>query len=375
MTYEEALELVGKVIRITNAEDEGGEAEIEIDGEIGYDWWNDDDSNTAKAIKAKLKAIANLKAKKINVRINSFGGYVHEGLAIHDALAANKAEILTDVQGVAASMATVIAQAGNERLMSDNALYLIHQVRGGAFGNINETKAHLDDLIAWNDRLVNIYVKRTGMKEKDIRELMDRNNGEGIWIDADEALEMGLIDKVYEPMQAAASVKNINPDKLKAMRMPAIPAGKRNIKNSTIMSDKNTLMKMLTDLKGEIRTMLGLDSEQDLPEDVISKLTEFNNRIEAAETEASDNAEEVTRLTGELDAAKATITDKETEVSNLMTKVSELEGKLTKLNSSSTKPKGPQGAEDDNNRLDKDAAEWDAEAQKIRNDLMFTHGD
>lgn len=388
-TYEEAVQAVNNWIVIRAAKDENSDAEIDIDGDIGYDWWTGDDSNTAKAIKARLKEIANTKAKRILVSINSLGGYVHEGLGIHDALAANAAEIITDVRGVAASMATVIAQAGNTRKMSDNALYLVHQVRGGNWGNITQTEAYLEELKAWNDRLVKIYVKRTGTAEEDIRELMDRDNGEGVWIDADEALEMGLIDEVYEPMEMAASKnpRNLPKEAFIKNRLPQIPEDKRTLLNSEDMSeDKKTVSQMLAEMKtnivNEIRTMLNLGEDDPLPKEVSEKLNEFDTRIKEAETgaeEATTRAEtaeaEVTRLTGELETATENLTAKEGEVETLTARVTKVEGELTKAQGESTKIKGPQGGEDPNKPKNKDQAEWDAEAEKIKAVFMNTHDD
>lgn len=180
-------------------------AVIDIDGTIG--WVNENgDWNTATAIKEKLKQIDQVEASKIIVNINSLGGFVDDGLAIHDVLASHSAEIETRVIGMTASAATVIAQAGDTRFMSDNSLYLIHKAWGLAMGNANDMMESAADLETIDKRLLNIYVKRSGKNEDELRGLMDENSGGGKWIDADEALEFGLIDEAFEPMKAAASV-------------------------------------------------------------------------------------------------------------------------------------------------------------------------
>lgn len=180
-------------------------AVIDIDGEIG--WWNENgELNTAPRIKQKLKDIAKLEVSKIIVNINSLGGFVDDGLAIHDALAAHDAEIETHVTGMTASAATIIAQAGDKRFMSDNALYLIHKAWGLTIGNAMDMLAAAEDLEAIDGRITNIYMKRSGKTQDEVNELMNANAGAGKWIDADEALEAGLIDEAFEPMKAAAAV-------------------------------------------------------------------------------------------------------------------------------------------------------------------------
>lgn len=181
------------------------EAVIDIDGEIG--WVNENGEwNTASRIKNKLKEIDQLEVSKIIVNINSLGGFVDDGLAIHDVLASHSAKIETRVIGMTASAATIIAQAGDRRFMSDNSLYLIHKAWGLAIGNVNDMMAVAEDLEAIDKRILNIYAKRSGKSEDDIQELMNENSGGGKWIDADEALGFGLIDEAFEPMKAAASV-------------------------------------------------------------------------------------------------------------------------------------------------------------------------
>ncbi len=180
-------------------------AEIDIDGEIG--WVNEaGDWNTAPMIKSKLREIANLDTRKIIVNINSLGGFVDDGLAIHDVLASHEAEIETRVTGMTASAATVIAQAGDTRVMSDNALYLIHQAWGMSVGNSQDMLAMAGDLEAIDERLLNIYAKRSGKDADEIKALMQENGGGGKWINSDEAKDFGLIDNVFEPMKAAASI-------------------------------------------------------------------------------------------------------------------------------------------------------------------------
>lgn len=180
-------------------------AEIDIDGVIGFDFWSDDpEKNTKERMREQLKEVDAIQADKIIVNISSLGGDVDHGLAIHDLLANNSAEVETRVIGMTASAATIIAQAGDIRTMSDNALYLVHRAWTVGMGNANDFEALAKDLVKLDGRISNIYSKRSEKTEDDFMDLMNESNGDGIWISAEEAKEYGLIDSITEPMKAAA---------------------------------------------------------------------------------------------------------------------------------------------------------------------------
>jgi hypothetical protein len=90
--------------------------------------------------------------------------------------------------------------------MSDNALYLVHKSMFFAVGNANDFKKAMDTSNTIDDRIASIYAKRSGKDIKVFQDLMNENNGEGKWIDAKQAKEMGLIDEIIEPSKAAAAV-------------------------------------------------------------------------------------------------------------------------------------------------------------------------
>lgn len=210
------------------------EAVIDIDGEIGgFDWDTWETVNTPKIIKEQLKKIAALDTKKIIVNINSLGGFIDDGLAIHDILASHEAEIETNVIGMTASAATIIAQAGDTRKISDNALYLVHRGWGMMIGNANDAESYAESLRTMDKRIANIYAKRSDKSVDELLDLMDENNGDGKWIDAEEAKEFGLVDEIYEPMKAAAAV---DIEMFKNMGLP-IP---ENVDLPIITSTKNT---------------------------------------------------------------------------------------------------------------------------------------
>lgn len=182
------------------------EATIDIDGFIGQDWWVDNDKqNTKERLKAELKAIAGIKADTITVNINSYGGDINHGISIHDLLVEHPARVITKINGMTASAATLIALAGDERRMSDNALALIHISSTWAWGNINEFKVAIQDMEAVNERAANMYAKVGNKPAEEYMDIMNENNGRGRWMDADEMLDLGLITDKYEPLKMAAA--------------------------------------------------------------------------------------------------------------------------------------------------------------------------
>lgn len=180
-------------------------ATIDIDGYIGYNWFSDSE-NTKERLKKELKAIGNIKADTIVVNINSLGGDVNHGLSIHDLLAEHPAKIITKINGMTASAATIIALAGSERRMSDNALALIHLSSTGVYGNVNDMRTAISDMEAINERIANMYAKAGNKDKQYYEDLMSENNGRGKWIDANEMLDIGLITDIFEPKKMAAAV-------------------------------------------------------------------------------------------------------------------------------------------------------------------------
>ena len=213
--------------------------EIDIEGPIGgyvVDWeeWSVKSGPTKEKVKALVKEIANSAASHIIVNINSYGGDVNHGISIHDILAEHKAKVTTIVHGHTASAATIIAQAGDTRKMSANALYLIHPASTVAWGNLEDFKAAMSDLEKVDNTISSIYAKRTGKSQDEIMEVMNRFDGRGEWLTAQEALDLGLIDEIFEPMKAAASA---DPELLNKFGLPALPTNKID----NMKADKKTV--------------------------------------------------------------------------------------------------------------------------------------
>jgi len=219
--------------------------EIDIEGYIGFDPYDSPENqiNTKEKMKAELKKIANLKAETIIVNINSFGGDVNHAISIHDLLAENEAKVITKINGMIASSATIIVMAGDERKMSDNALFLVHNASSFGWGDKNDIKSLSEDLNTIDDRIANIYSKVTGKSKDEVLDLMNEDKGFGKWLTADEAKDFGFITDVFEPLKAVAYFSN---DILSQYHLPTISNNPSDTQNSDISN--NSLFQKIRDL-------------------------------------------------------------------------------------------------------------------------------
>ena len=191
-------------IRFLNENSE--EAVIEIYGQIGYEGWDrEDDENTARLMSGELDRIKALNAKRITVKINSLGGDVNHALAIHDLLAEHPALVTTQINGLCASAATIVAMAGKERRMSKNALFLIHQC-SAYVGRANQEQLaqELETQKTVNGRMLDIYTAACNGKEAEISDLLKANNGLGKWLTATEAKDFGFVTDIYNESRKTA---------------------------------------------------------------------------------------------------------------------------------------------------------------------------
>ncbi|PZT70191.1 peptidase S14 [Streptomyces sp. SW4] len=182
--------------RISNAADPD-EAEVMLYDEIGG-WFG----NTADDLIAELKGIT---SPRMRVRINSPGGSVFEGIAIANALRAHPASVTVQVDSVAASIASVIAMAGDRIEMAPNSMMMIHDASGMAWGNAAdmEEMAELLDLIS--DNIADAYAARAGGTREQWRARMRAET----WYLPEDAVANGLAD---EAVQAPKTGTPTEPD-------------------------------------------------------------------------------------------------------------------------------------------------------------------
>ncbi|MDK6079665.1 ClpP-like prohead protease/major capsid protein fusion protein [Massilia varians] len=212
-------------------------AEILIYGDIGESWYAD-----TIAAKDFVREVAALDVEQLTVRINSYGGSVVDGIAIHNALKRHKATVATIVDGVAASIASLIAMAGDTVEMADNAQIMIHAPWGSAVGNSTAMRDFADMLDSHADAMATTYAAKTGTDKAEILPLL--MDGTDHWYTAEEALAAKFVDAVIPglPVAASAHLKDSIKARYASFPQPTTPAASAapqpQSKESKTMSDE-----------------------------------------------------------------------------------------------------------------------------------------
>lgn len=189
-----------KWYQVRAAADKPKSAEILIFGEIGESWWTDE-TVTAKEL---VKELAALDVDTLNIRINSYGGAVSDGLAIYNALRRHPAAKAVTVEGVAVSIASLIAMAGDTVDMPANTLLMIHAPWGFVQGNATDMRETADTLDRYASAMASSYARKSGQSEADVQALL--SDGKDHWYTAAEAQAAGFADTVSDALGVQASI-------------------------------------------------------------------------------------------------------------------------------------------------------------------------
>lgn len=177
-----------------------GVGELSLYGIISeYSWWGDE--VTPAQFKKDLDALGDIKT--LNVYINSDGGDVFAGQAIHSMLKRHSAEVVVYIDGLAASIASVIAMAGDKVIMPVNAMMMVHCPWTWGAGNASDFRKLADDLDKIEESILATYHAKTDMENEEIKALLDAET----WLTAEECLQYGFADEIEESKQIAASLQ------------------------------------------------------------------------------------------------------------------------------------------------------------------------
>ena len=312
--------------------------EISIYDEIG------DYGTSAKQFIDDLKSVG---SKDITIRMNSVGGSVFDGLAIYNVLRSHQGYVKVKIEGLSASIASIIALAGDDIEMAENGFFMIHNPFGKSMGGADDMRKTADLLDKIKQELINIYANKTQLSEETISSMMD----EETWLTSQEAKEMGFIDTITEPIKVAASFdfsKFTNVDSKEVNnRLQLINNIKKTKMTEELKSWFNGVKEeIINAVKGEVVAEAPAKEEVSV---VLSDNEEIVNKL----TDLSNEKEELTSI----------ISEKETCISELENKVSEMEAELAKLNATETK------VEADNdpaiNETDVVVNEWDVFAKSL----------
>ncbi|WP_311749963.1 ClpP-like prohead protease/major capsid protein fusion protein [Proteus penneri] len=180
---------------------------------------------SARRFTEDLLSLGNL--SHINLHIHSPGGEVFDGIAIYNQLKNHSATITVYIDGLAASMASVIAMVGDTVIMPKNAMMMIHKPWGVSWGDANDMREYADLLDKLENVLIPAYVAKTGKTTEEITAMLEQET----WLDGDECVEHGFADKVIEPVKAMASLTSKRIEEFSSM--PSAIKNKITPKNVT----------------------------------------------------------------------------------------------------------------------------------------------
>lgn len=239
--------------------DGGTRAEIRIDGVIGGDWFGD--GVTADAFIREFNA---LRADEIDLHVNSPGGDVWDGFAIYNILAASGKTVHGFVDGLAASIASVLLMACDTIEMPENAYLMIHDPWTLAIGNARELRPEADRLDDLGAKIAKIYADRSGRDIAEFRELMAGEEGaDGTFLDAERCRELGLCDTVRANAKAAACIGMDAFDRLPEPLRRLGNAGRKRDLESALRDAGYSAMEAKTIASGKAFRRDGDDAERD----------------------------------------------------------------------------------------------------------------
>jgi ATP-dependent Clp endopeptidase proteolytic subunit ClpP len=174
----------------------GNSADISIYEEIGG--WG----ITAQQFSEDLKALGDI--THINLHIHSPGGDVFDGIAIYNLLNKHPAKVTVHIDGLAASMASVIAMAGDRIVMPENALMMIHKPWGISGGNANDMRDYAELLDKVESVLIPAYARKTGKSAEVLGAMLESET----WMDGRECVAQGFADELLPAVSAMACIES-----------------------------------------------------------------------------------------------------------------------------------------------------------------------
>jgi ATP-dependent protease ClpP protease subunit len=265
--------------------------EIYLYGYIG-DW----DEVNAKDFNQALKDHG---SGEVTLRINSYGGDIlGETPAIVSAIKQHPSKVTAMIDGVAASAATIIALACDHVTMASGARFMIHNPSTWVGGDVDTIERDLKLLRSIEDSMADIYASKTGISKADILLLMDAET----WYTAEEALEAGFVDEVYQGLAVAA---NFDPKKSPFKN-------KKTIKMEA--NDKQNLIDGIKDAFKEVAAFFKAENVE------ANDLTGFKAALDTFKIEAQKNDGEhlkaIESLNSQIAADKSTIEKLQKEVAD-----------------------------------------------------------
>lgn len=305
-----------------------------------------------------ISEIKGLKDMPINLRINSLGGDVFDGMAMYNVIKRRESKTTVYIEGIAASIATIIALGADEVVMAENSLFMIHNAWGGTMGEAKDMRKTAETLEKITSELTDIYVKKTGLSYDAVAQMMD----EETWLNAEEAYKLRFIDTISDSIKVAAKYdvskfKNITQEEIK--NKLSININNKKMTNELKEWFNSKVEEIVTSVKGEVK----------VSEDVVEQTTitvnlgdneEITNKISAFEAKNIELSNKISLLEGELATEKGTNETLTVEVEGLNAKINKADAKGTELNTDSDP------AIVENKKVDANADFYNVLASRIR---------
>jgi len=272
--------------KINNNADES--CDIYIDGiivdasteQIIRDWWNDDTPTSFKSVRNQISR----NAKTVNVYINSSGGQVVEAMAIHDylkSLQQNGVKVNTFGRGLIASAATYILMSSQDSTISENSWFMVHNVSGGIYGDVNEIENYATTMRKFNDQITEFYSTHTGLSNTVVKNMMNKET----WFSGKEAVEKGFVKNVES---VAVFENKIDPQSWMFNNKQVVEAYNSFTTKTINMDIKKAVQEALNNLGFGTKPTNELNSEQvaNAIAETLKPLTNIDQQVADAVTNA-----------------------------------------------------------------------------------------
>ena len=305
-----------------------------------------------------ISEIKDLKDMPINLRINSLGGDVFDGMAMYNVIKRREAKTTVYIEGIAASIATIIALGADEVIMAENSLFMIHNAWGGTSGEAKDMRKTAETLDKITSELTDIYVKKTGLSYDALAEMMDEES----WLNAQEAFDLGFIDTISDSIKVAAKYdvskfKNITQEEIK--NKLSININNKKMTNELKDWFNSKVEEIVTAVKGEVKVSADV-AEQTAITVNLGDNEEITNKISEFEAKNIELSNKISLLEDDLVSAKGNNETLTVEVEGLNAKINKADAKGTELETSSDP------AIVENKKVDVNLAFYDAMASRIR---------
>ena len=305
-----------------------------------------------------ISEIKGLKDMPINLRINSLGGDVFDGMAMYNVIKRREAKTTVYIEGIAASIATIIALGADEVIMAENSLFMIHNAWGGTSGEAKDMRKTAETLDKITSELTDIYVKKTGLSYDALAEMMDEES----WLNAQEAFDLGFIDTISDSIKVAAKYdvskfKNITQEEIK--NKLSININNKKMTNELKDWFNSKVEEIVTAVKGEVKVSADV-AEQTAITVNLGDNEEITNKISEFEAKNIELSNKMSLLEEELVSAKGNNETLTVEVEGLNAKINKADAKGTELETSGDP------AIVENKKVDGNSAFYAAMASRIR---------